>query len=343
MIKKILCLFLVSIAVISCKKESEAKHIKTSLGIVANFEGTDLFANNDLSQKTDHLNYAAKIEVISFDSKKGVSKILYKNQELYVASSALELLSKKENDNSYFTKDCYCLMGLKEAKTLNFPTKYDTVHYFEKDNKIRFIKEVSYYKPSYETYKSHDIEMTQEDYNADGPNFYSYVTIDRNNFLIGTFFTEQNKSYLECYNKKSTYEVSKNSSKLSEYYETEEFNYAMNLFNTDLLFAKIGNDNFVKSSDNFDYKKQAILIDQGELNLEKNVNIQLYSLNNFEPVVYNDHAILFNYLREFKIVKKEGKKRYFVKIYIEEFEGSDIAGEYYIDLKEIAAFASIGD
>ena len=65
MIKKILCLFLISIAVISCRKESET-NIKTSPGIVANFEGTDLFANNDLSQKTDHLNYAAKIEVISF-------------------------------------------------------------------------------------------------------------------------------------------------------------------------------------------------------------------------------------------------------------------------------------
>ena len=335
-------MFLISIAVISCRKESET-NIKTSPGIVANFEGTDLFANSDLSQKTDHLNYAAKIEVISFDSIKGVSKIRYKNQELYVSGSDLELLSKKENYNSYFTKDCYCLMGLKEARTLNFPTKYDTVHYFVKDNKIRFIKEVSYYKPSYETYKNHDIEMTQEDYNSGGPNFYSYVTIDRNNFLIGTFFTEQNKSYLECYNKKTTYEVAKNSSKLSEYYETEEFNYAMNLFNTDLLFAKIDNDNFVKPFDNFDYKKQAILIDQGELNLEKNVKILLYSLNNFEPVSFNDHAILFYYLREFKIVKKEGKKRYFVKIYIEEDETSDIAGEYYIDLKEIAAFASIGD
>lgn len=260
MIKRILYLFLVSIAVISCKKENEVKHIKTSFGVVTNLKGTDLFSNNDLSQKKDHLNYAAKVEIISFDTVKKISKILYNRQEFYANSADMELLSKEENDKSYFTKDCYCLMGLKEIKTINYPTKYDTVYYFIKDNKIRFIKEVSCYKPDYETYIMHDIEMSKEDYNSAGPNFYSYVTIDRNNFLMGTFFTDQNKSYLECYNKKSTYEVAKNSSKMSEYYKTEDFNYAMSLFNADLLFAKIDNENFVKSLDNFDYKKKIFIL-----------------------------------------------------------------------------------
>jgi len=32
------------------------------------------------------------------------------------------------------------MLGLKEIKTINYPTKYDTIYYFVKDNKIRLYK-----------------------------------------------------------------------------------------------------------------------------------------------------------------------------------------------------------
>lgn len=341
MFKKGLFIIIISIGIISCSKQAENN---ISLGIVTNLKGVDLFSNADLSsKKLHHLNYASKIEIISFDTIKNSSKILYKNQELYASLRDVELLSQLENEKSYFTKDCYCLLGLKETKTINFPTRYDTIRYFIKNDKIRLIKEISCFQPSYEIYKQHDFDIDKENYDAESPNLYSYFTIDKNDYLIGNFFIDGNKSYLECYNKKSTFEISKNASKLSKYRTPEEFNYAIDLFNIDLLFVKIDNDSFIKPLSNFDYKKEAIYIEQSDLYLEKPSNIKLYSLNDFKSIVYSENAILFNYLRDFKIIKKDGKKRYFVKINVLENEGSNIAGEYYIDLKEVAMFASVQD
>lgn len=344
MFKKSLYLYIILITVISCKKENSSTAIITSRGIVVSLKGLDLFSTTDLSSnKKYHLDYASKVKIISFDKTKNISTILYENQELYASLNSIELISPVEYDKSYFTKDCYCLLGLDRTKTINFPTKYDTVHFYTKDGKIRLIKEITCYKPSYETYIKHDVEISREDYDSETPDLYSYFTIDNNVFFIGNLFKEGSKSYLECYNKKSTYEVSKDFSKLSEYYEPKEFNYAMNLFNIDLLFAKADTDSFVKPLPNFDYKKEEIYIEQGDLNLEKATNIKLYNVDNLEPVDYKDFAIVFNYLREFKIIKKGGKEKCFVKINVLGNGISPFLGEYYIDLKEIAMFASIPD
>lgn len=341
MFKKGLLIVIISIIIFSCNKQTENNIF---LGIVTNLKGVDLFSSEDLSkEKLYHLNYASKIEIISFDTIKNVSKVLYQNQELYLSRYDVELLSKLENKKSYFTKDCYCLLGLKETKTINFPTRFDTVRYFIKNNKIRLIHEISCFRPSYEVYKQHDIDIDKEDYESDSPNLYSYFTIDNNNFLIGNFFKDGNKSYLECYNEKSTFEISGNSGKLSKYRVPEDFNYAINLFNADLLLAKIDNDNFVKPLSSIDYSQEAIYIEQGDLYLEKPINIKLYSLNGFKSVEYSSNSILFKYLREIKIVEKGGKKKYFAKINIVQNEKSGLSGEYYLDLKEVAMFASIPD
>ncbi|KIC02680.1 hypothetical protein OA88_07045 [Flavobacterium sp. JRM] len=341
MLKKGLLIFIISIAIISCSKKTEND---TSIGIVSNLKGIDLFSNEDLSsKKLHHLDYASKIKIISLDTIKNISKILYKNQELYAPLHDIELLSQLENEKSYFTKDCYCLFGLKEIKTINYPTKYDTIHYFIKDDKIRLIKQVSSFQPSYEIYKQHDFDIDKDSYETDRPNLYYYFTIDKNDFFIGDFFMDQNKSYLECYNKKSTFEISNTTSKLSKYRIPEDFNYAIDLFNIDLLFAKIDNDRFIKPLSDFDYKKEEIYIEQGDLYLEKPVNIKLYSLSDFRPITYNDNYISFNYLREIKIIEKEGRKRYFAKVNALKSINSNLSGEYYIDLKEVAMFASIPD
>ncbi|KIA93930.1 hypothetical protein OA93_20955 [Flavobacterium sp. KMS] len=341
MLKKGLLIFIISIAIISCSKKIENN---TSIGIVANLKGIDLFSNEDLSsKKLHHLDYASKIKIISLDTIKNISKILYKNQELYAPLHDVELLSQLENEKSYFSIDCYCLLGLKEIKTINYPTKYDTIHYFIKDDKVRLIKQVSCFQPSYETYKQHDFDINKDNYEADRPNLYSYLTIDKNDFFIGNSFMDENKSYLECYNKKSTFEISNTTSKLSKYRIPEDFNYAIDLFNIDLLFAKIDNNSFTKPLPNFDYKKETIYLEQSDLYLEKTTNIKLYSLSDFKSITYNENAIQFNYLRDFKIIKKDGKKRYFVKINILESINSNLTGEYYIDLKEVAMFASIPD
>lgn len=344
MLRKIFCILIVSISIVSCKKENSSEDRKVFNGVVTNFEGLNLFSDKDLSSgRLHHLNYASKIKIISIDSIKSIAKIQYRKQEFYTSLKYFELLSDKENEKSYFTNDCYCLLGLKEIKTINYPTKYDTIHYFVKDNKIRLIKEISSFQPSYEIYKEHDVDIDRETYNLAKPNMFSYFVVDKNDFLMGNFFTEENKSYLECYNKKTTYEVSANFSKQSDFYVTMDLNYAIKLFNVDLLFAKIDNNSFVKSLPIFNFKKEAIYIEQSDLYLEKPVNIKLYNLKNFSSVKYNDHSILFNYLREIKIIEKGGKKKYFAKINILETEGSKLSGEYYIDLNEISMFASIPD
>lgn len=343
--KKGLLLFIILIVISSCKKEKSSTEIITSDGVVANFEGVDLFSTADLSSnKKYHLDYASKVKIVSFDKVKNRSKILYKNQELYVSLRDIELLSKTEESQSYFTNDCYCLFGLDRTKTINFPTKYDTVHYYTKDGKIRLIKEITSYQPSYETYIKHDVEISREDYNSETPDLYSYFTIDKNGFFIGNLYKVMNTSFLECYNKKSSYAITDGLVKLQENSGiSAEFTYAMYLFNTDLLYAKVSMDRFVKTLPNFDYKKEEIYIEQGDLYLEKTTNIKLYNVDNLEPVDYNDFAIVFNYLREFKIIKKDGKEKYFVKINVVGNELSPFSGEYYIDLKEIAMFASIPD
>ncbi|MFB9079040.1 hypothetical protein ACFFLS_09920 [Flavobacterium procerum] len=330
--------------IISCRNKDSATEIATMPGVAANLKGLDLFSTEDLSSgKTAHLNYASKIEIISIDTLADISKIRFKNQELYASAEDIEMLSKEENDKSYFTKDCYCLLGIEEVRTINFPTKFDTVHFYTKNNKIRLIKQIAGFHPSYEVYKMHDVEISREDSKVSVPNLYYYSVINKNNFFTGNSFIENNKPYLECYNKKTTYEVTTNSSKLLKYYVPEGFNYAIHLFNTDLLYAKIDSSNFVKPLENFNYKNERIYIEQSDLYLEKATFVKIYNPESFKPIAYHQDALSFNYLREIKIVQKDGKKRYFAKINVSRDDHWGIAGEYYIDLKEIAVFASVQD
>lgn len=330
---------------ISCKENNTSFNAKqmeetktAEIGIVSNIIGSNIYNEEALSsKKIGTLKYAEKISVINFDENQNLIKIKFKEKDAYILKSDIEIISSELYKKSYFTKDCYCLLGSDEIKTINFPTQYDTIHYFFKDNKIRLIKINTYCRPLYDSYKENEYDVKKSI--AELGYLEEYYTINKNNFFDGDLFFEKNKTYLSCYNKKSVFDVTDAEVKLSKFYSVEEFNYAMNLFNIDLLYANIDFSDFVKPMPNFDYTKTEMLIEQDKMNVNKNSLIQLYTIDKFESVKYSQNYISFNYLREIK--KNNGT--YFAKINVLESLESNITGEYYIDLKAIKNFADIPD
>lgn len=349
MLKIYIRLICVGFLLSSCKEDNKASNVEQTeknnaikIGIVSNLDGAIIYSETDsLSRKIEYLKYATKINVLGYDKSKKRVKIKYKNKEVYLSKDDIEIISAEVYKKSYFTKDCYCILGLDRIQAINFPTQYDTIKYFFKDNKIRLIKESTYCRPPYDSYKENEYDVKKNIENL-GYLEVNY-TINKNTFFDGDLFFEEKKTYLSCYSKKSVFDVTDKEVKLSKFYSVEEFNYAINLFNIDLLFVKADILDFVKPMTNFDFTTTELLIEQDKMHININTRIKLYRIDNYKNISYNLNYISFNYLREIKIIKKDGKKRYFAKINVLESEDSNISGEYYIDLKEVANFASIPD
>ncbi|OWP75692.1 hypothetical protein [Flavobacterium oreochromis] len=345
-LKKKFFLLTLSFFTICCKKENHLNFKNSSnLAVIVNPNGLNFFSNKDFSNKSVlHLDYGTKIEVLYIEDDKKITVVNYKNQKLYTRSEDIEIFNGKEKSKSIFSKDCYCIQGLEKSKILNFPTKYDTITYYYKENKLRTIKYALFYRLPYEEYNSNSYNI--EKYIKDAGTYIYFNSVDKNDIFNTTYYkTREEISIIECYNTKESYGYKRNMEKpILGQSIVEDFNYSENLFNLDLCYAKMDNFNFVNPSPNINFKNTELLIDQTKRNIGFDAKINLYSIKNQKLIPYKLNYISFKYLREFKMVKAgvNGSKC-FVKIDVQESFDSSINGEYYIDLKEVANFAEIAD
>ncbi|MEO8254019.1 MAG: hypothetical protein ABI554_06475 [Flavobacterium sp.] len=344
MLKNFINLILISCLLISCKENNTSLTVKgtksNKIGIVANVTGSNIYNEDTItSEKIGKLKYAEKIDVVNLNQTKNLLHIKFNGKDAYIVKKDIEIISTEVYKKSYFSKDCYCLLGSNKIKTINFPTKYDTIHFLFNNDKINMVQQILYYRSDNDNEeKKNKIDTKKLGYSAvykyiDKNNFYSCQVIDPN----------KSESFLDCYSTKTNYTIKNNKTTLSHNYGNVvyELYFAENLFNLDVSYAKINYEDFVRPLNNFDFKSQNLIIEQDMSQINKNIPIQLYDVNTNKAIVYNKSFLSFNYLREIKIIEKKGKKKYMAKVNVLESIDSDLSGQYYIDLKEVAMFASI--
>lgn len=338
MIKKII-LFVLIILIFSCNKKNNIDETLNKIAVVTNSNGTYLFADQSLKDKKIKLDYAEKIKIKN-DIDEKILQVTFNKNDYYINKNDFEIIISKFLNKSFFSKDCYCLSGLNDSLVLtNFPKVRDSIVLYKKDGKIRFIKSKIYLSNNLSSEYFNNINNNEP---VDTLNTY-YISkshIDFNNKLSGTLFNEQKELYLECYNSKNVFQLKSKKAVKSKYYKTLLSNYVIELFNTDLLFVKLGRKDFVKDFSEYDYKNEIIRLDQSDKNIKK--KIKLYDVNNIEKLELNKEIILFSYLRDFKIIRSDKYERIFVKILLKN-DNLLNSKEYYIDLKEVSNFAEIVD
>ncbi|WP_099708915.1 hypothetical protein [Flavobacterium sp. 9] len=347
MLKNFVKLILLSSIIISCKENNNSLPIEKmgatkpdSIGLVANIDGANIYDKDTLTlEKIGKLKYAEKANTINFHKNQTFIKINFKGKDAYISKKDVEIISPEIYKKSYFAKDCYCLLGSDKIRTINFPTPYDTIHFLFNNNQITMVQQILYYRTD-KNVKEIQNDLKKLKYSTvykyiNKDNFYSSEIIDPN----------KKESFLDCYNSKTNYTIKENKPVLSSNYDdvVYELYFAQNLFNLDVCYAKGNYENFVKPLTNFDFKSQNLIIEQDKSQINKDVSIKLYEINTYKPIAYNKNYISFNYLREIKMIEKDGQKKYFAKINVLENEGSSLAGEYYIVLNEVAMFASISN
>lgn len=347
MIKNFFNLTLLSFIFISCKENNSSLTLKQTevtkpryIGLVVNIGGTSIYDGDTLVlKKIGKLKYAEKVDVVNFNKEQKFIKINSKGKKAYVTKNDIEVISSEVFKKSYFTKDCYCLLDSDKVKTINFPTPYDTIRFLFKNNKVAMVQQILYYRTDKNVKEIHN-NIKKLKYSVvykyvDKNNFYSCEVIDPN----------KSESFLDCYNSKTNYTIKGNKIISSVDYDNVvyELYFAQNLFNLDVCYAKNDDQNFVKPLANFDFKNQNLIIEQDKSQINKEETVHLYSIDTYKSVGYSKSYISFNYLREIKIVEKEGKKRYFAKVSVQESIDSEQQGEYYLDLKEVAMFASVSN
>ncbi|MFC0077360.1 hypothetical protein ACFFLS_09940 [Flavobacterium procerum] len=338
-------LVLISCLFISCKENNSSSSTKTAkvsefgnTGIVSAISGTIIYSENSVeSEKIGKLNYAEKVTIVNLNNDKKLLGINLNGKYGYVEKAAIEIISPEVNKKSYFTKDCYCLLKSNKIKTINFPTKFDTIHFLFNDDKINMVQQILYYRKGSDE-KITPIDTTNLGYST----VYRYID-KNNNFTCQVIDPDKNERFLDCYNTRTNYKIRENKTTFTNSYDDVIFElyFAKNLFNLDVCYAKIDYPEFIDPLQSFDFKNQNLIIEQEISQINKNIPVRLYDINTSEPVAYNQCFLFFNYLRDIKIIEKNGKKRYFAKINIPENEDSALKGEFYIDLKEVAMFASI--